>query len=64
MSRRGAGYGAGSSSGVGTRVGEGVEEALRKLGEGGEGGELVQLVSRTWRRLCACRPVTDNGIEN
>ncbi|KAF2100525.1 actin depolymerizing protein [Rhizodiscina lignyota] len=42
-SRRGAGYGSGGSSGVSTNVGEGVEDALRKLGEGAEGGELVQL---------------------
>jgi len=41
--RRGAGYGAGSSSGVTNNVGEGVEDALRKLGESDEGGELVQL---------------------
>lgn len=43
--RRGAGYGTShGSSGVTTNVGQGVEDALRKLTEAGEGGELVQLV--------------------
>lgn len=64
MSRRGAGYGTSrGNSGAMNNVGGGVEDTLRKFGEGSAPGDLVQLVcqamqSKAFVRLTSNRKST------